>query len=132
MSAIRSLAAAAALLVLGACMHAGNPTPATLAGRFELVSYDGKPLPTPSLGEPEFTVQSGVLVLGARDSAELTMTVQRRGAAGTLMHSVAGRYRVTGDSLVVTMPAGEMRGVANGATLALRTPDGSRTVFRRL
>jgi hypothetical protein len=129
-NALRTLAAAA-LLVPGACTSTGAPRPAPPSGRFELVSMDGQGLPAPSRRETGYTVHDGWLVLGPADSASLSISVLRRGAAGMLLRTVQGRYRVAGDSVVVALPDAEMRGRVAGATLTLRTTDGSEAVFRR-
>ena len=130
MNVLRSTLAAASLCA-AACAHPGTPSPAPVAGRYELVSMDGRELPARSHGEAGYSVTNGSLALVAPDSAELALTVHREGAAGLLMRRVPGRYRTAGDSLTVTLPDGEMRGRADGALLTLRGKDGSVAVFRR-
>ncbi|HET6764227.1 MAG TPA: hypothetical protein VFH27_11165 [Longimicrobiaceae bacterium] len=131
MISIRTLTVAAALLMLGACMHAGGPSPARLAGRYDLVAMDGSALPATSRHEPAYTVHAGWLELGPGDSAQLGLMVLRRGAAEMQGKSVKGRFRVRGDSLFLTLPNGAMRGRVHGDSLAMRADDGSQAVFRR-
>ncbi|HEU0012335.1 MAG TPA: hypothetical protein VFQ45_01555 [Longimicrobium sp.] len=100
------------LLLVAACAtapRAGQP----LAGRYELVSVNGRSLPAPSAEEPEVVLERGMLVLGEDGRYEMAIAARTRSQADARMPVVRGTYEVDRNALTLRPDEGSGAGTVH-------------------
>ena len=137
---MRRLAAAIALICLGACTNEIDEStrPENIVGNYQLVSVGGEPLPaTRQIDTTTALIISGELILTS--DRRWTETIKLRsnsGAGQILLEDGAGGWTIIRDfaylAFTDTRNSYQFSGTASGRTIVLTFADGSEMVYRRL
>lgn len=139
MRALVKLALTGLVVAMAACGGDGagttGPTPTSIAGTYQLQTFDGEALPATIVDVPDLKVEilSGNFILASNFTftTSATFRITESGQVSTETETSPGTYAVTGSTVTFTYTAGGTdTGTISGNTLTL-TGEGFTAVFKK-